>query len=105
MAPLFMLLGVVPLSLPLGTAAVFAWGWRASLTKPWLFFVAASALLYLILGTLVVLQFRNMGISGVPGTPEPFFSSFAGQVVLVLLAFLVCAALALWALRAVFGKV
>jgi hypothetical protein len=105
MAPLLTLLGAVPLALPLGTAAAFTWAWRASLSKPWLFFVAASALLYLILGTLAVLQFRNMGISGVPGTLEPFFSSFAGQVVLTLLAFLVCAALALWALRSVFGKV
>ena len=66
------------LLLPPLLVGLAAWAWWSALTRPWVFVVGGSVLLYLMAGYLVTRQFRSIGISGQP-------SPSGGRAVLAVL--------------------
>jgi hypothetical protein len=104
MAPLFTVLGVVVLGAPAVLPAVLSWQSRATVSRPWLLFVGGIFLSYAVAVALVVLNFSDVGISGVPGQEQSLLNSFGGRAAITVVGYFGITLVALFALRRAFRR-
>jgi hypothetical protein len=103
--PIFQLAPYIAALLPFGQAALLAYLWWASLSRPWLFVVVGLVGLYALMAVFATFVFKGVGISGAPAGPKPFFDPLEVKIVVLIVAFVIFGALALWGLRLLLAKV